>query len=125
MAPDGESIACDVVCGAVIDDPRDDGLEVLVWLVETCHAVVERRRVGKKVDGAGAGSEVCGVVRGDSGPDIEENAGVGEYSQSAGAGSVAGSEGLDEPVAAGCWMCTDPVVPRLLICLDDDCVTLS
>lgn len=87
LTPKGKAIARNVVCGTIINDPRDDGLQVLGGLVKTSEAVDERRRVGK-----GGVGDVGGVVGGNGGPDVEENAVVIKDAWRTSHGPVACSE---------------------------------
>lgn len=115
-----KTIARDIVGRAIINDPRHDGLEILGGLVQACPAVVKRLRFGKCVVG-----DIGAVVSHDGGSDVKDDAVVVEYAGSAGGGAVACSEGFCEAVAEGGGMGAHPVICWLLICLDDDCVTLA
>lgn len=120
LAPDGVPVTRDVICGTVIYDPWDYGLQVFVRLVEACNVVGERSRVRDRDVG-----DVWAVVGSNGGPDIEEDAIVVEDSWRASHAPIACSQGFCEAVAAGCWMRTDPVACRRLVCLDYDGVTLT
>lgn len=66
LSSNGVTIAHDVVGGNIIDDPRNNRLQLSIWLVETCNAVRESIRDRECVD-----VDVRSVVSKNGGPDVE------------------------------------------------------
>ena len=107
-----EPALADFVRRMVVDGPGDDGLELLVRLISTATAVIPGLTGGEVVvrfRGRVIADDTCPYV--EWGARIVEDATAGE--------------GLVEAVASRCRVCPNPVVPGLLVRLDNDHVALA
>lgn len=107
-----EPALADLICRVVVDDPGDDGLELIVRLIGTVKTVIPGRAGGEVV----VRPRGC-VVPEDTCPYVECSARVVEYSTAV--------KRRVEAVASRGRMCPDPVVSGLLVRLNNDHVALA